>query len=747
MTTTSGRKGFDAPVADREEDHLNRWPVAREIYGVATTSPPDWSVRIGVYGEWGSGKTSVLEFIRQMAFKEGHVVVWFNPWECTTRDVMWKAFVDAVYGELKNLTRGTQRGTKAKLKGAAATLSQKFGNTVQKSVSILNGVAGAATEVGLDLLKKYLVFSAEDLKGMQEVLGDRRLLILIDDLDRTNPDLVPEMLFALKEIMNVPGAAFICAFDPAIVGEVLGEYHPGFGNGLKFLEKIIDYPRWLPQPCLAGMKALARADIRRYCPFVPLPAMEDTLEYLPRNPRVLRQYIRLLSLLRPQIERHYEYELVWPVILAANILKVDHPRIAQDLFGDEAFLVLVAGKQILQTPEKEDKDKGELINLIREQLEGSSKKLGIALPENEKERILVLLRRLVETSSSWVVNPTAVAYQVHIAEAPHAVTWKEFDGFLTYYEEQQIPERITAWLADHSAKVERSEDDVYRELLVAVVQRRDSELHKAADAKLDAEMQPHLRMAAFLLSLLEHLVLSLGNLDKDEKRLREEELKTILGAMFSFLAWRGKKEYRDQREKEKAFLRKLVDGWKGDVTPLVRILKPDQDPRDPFMSSEERNLRIELIHKILPRFAHHTLGRFRQEEFVKRVFRDGEGEYAVRKLLLDVDGYLWKGLRKEASELLAGAGNDPKLQLNAVELVYRFDHKLRQEPSFSETKDIEKLLKNKREIQALWAAATVKPLNLRMVGQLRGFPDALEKFGVKVKIPRWWKRILTQLGE
>ena len=28
--------GFDAAVGNREHDHLNRWPFAREIYGIAS---------------------------------------------------------------------------------------------------------------------------------------------------------------------------------------------------------------------------------------------------------------------------------------------------------------------------------------------------------------------------------------------------------------------------------------------------------------------------------------------------------------------------------------------------------------------------------------------------------------------------------------------------------------------------------------------------------------------------------------
>ena len=91
--------GFDAAVKRREDDHLNRWPLAREIYGITTTGPPDWSVRVGIYGEWGTGKTTVLEFIAGMAERDGHTLIRFNPWQSATKDALWRAFVTAVYNQ------------------------------------------------------------------------------------------------------------------------------------------------------------------------------------------------------------------------------------------------------------------------------------------------------------------------------------------------------------------------------------------------------------------------------------------------------------------------------------------------------------------------------------------------------------------------------------------------------------------------------------------------------------------------
>lgn len=742
MSKNAVRKGFDSPVTAREEDHLGRWPVAGEIFRVATESPRDWSVRIGVYGEWGSGKTSVLSFVREMARREGHLLVWFNPWECSTRDSLWKSFVGAVYRELETITGQTQRSLKVKAKAAAATASRKFAGTIKAGISIVNDTAGKAAEVGLDILKRHLVFSAEDLQGMREVLGEKRLIILIDDLDRTNPDLVPEILFALKEIMDIPGIAFICAFDPKVVGEVLGKYHPGYGDGLRFLDKIIDYPRWLSRPAASGMAALAQAERNLYCPFVPLPELLDAVAALPRNPRVLRQFIRLLALLRPQVERHYDTELSWPVILAANVLKVYHPQLAQATLGDEAFIDGISRAWIQQ--QVDDEKKETLASMIGGRLEQQLSSHELHLGEVERNKITELLARVFDVATPWATDAQAVQYQVQFVESPHTVTWKEFDTLLDQFREKQKPDTVQRWIVERTAQADCREEEVYRELIQASVHRRTNAMNKIADVKLEADMQGALDDASDAMSLLEHLLFSLGQLERVEKWLSGREVSAVLGGMFMFIEWENFKRLRDQRHRAKELLRKLFKAWTGNVDLLVSVLKEGRDRPDPLVDKVERAIRLELHGIVMPRFAEQTLARFKEEGFVERVFREDAEDRSARELLLAETGELWRGLRRPALEQLSSASREPVVQRNAVELLYRFDHMLKQQPGHHETSLVEKLLKNKKIAKALWAAAVSSRLNPRMIGQLRELPAKLEGFGVKVRTPRWWTEVLEK---
>jgi len=118
----------------REHDYLNRWPFAQEIYGIATTGPRGWSVRIGVYGEWGTGKTTVLNFVRVMAKPDGHVVVAFNPWQFRSTDDLWREFVRTIYRHLQDAAGGKlggNLGRRAKLLSVPSMGSPDFCRTLQ----------------------------------------------------------------------------------------------------------------------------------------------------------------------------------------------------------------------------------------------------------------------------------------------------------------------------------------------------------------------------------------------------------------------------------------------------------------------------------------------------------------------------------------------------------------------------------------------------------------------------------------
>ena len=53
----------DAPIKTRSEDRFKRYPFAKRIAETVIARPDPSSIVVGIYGAWGEGKTSVLNFI------------------------------------------------------------------------------------------------------------------------------------------------------------------------------------------------------------------------------------------------------------------------------------------------------------------------------------------------------------------------------------------------------------------------------------------------------------------------------------------------------------------------------------------------------------------------------------------------------------------------------------------------------------------------------------------------------------
>jgi predicted KAP-like P-loop ATPase len=83
--------GYDAPRATQAEDSLDRWRFASELMGLIRNTPPEWSIRIGLTGKWGEGKSTVLHFIESLARIDGHLVVWFVPWAAVIASRLYAA--------------------------------------------------------------------------------------------------------------------------------------------------------------------------------------------------------------------------------------------------------------------------------------------------------------------------------------------------------------------------------------------------------------------------------------------------------------------------------------------------------------------------------------------------------------------------------------------------------------------------------------------------------------------------------
>lgn len=264
---------------------------------------------IGVFGDWGGGKSTLIEIVRTQLTSEeekkaGTIVLSFNGWLFEGYEGAKTALMGTILEELQeHETFKTKATGKAKklLKslfrrvdwmkstlGVGKLVAAHFAGPVAP-VLLLGGAAEIATvareaarkveEIDPEKVKEYI--REEDKnpdknepetrrqiqnfrKDFEELLkeaGITRLVITIDDLDRCSPDTIIPTLEAIKLFLFVPSTAFIIGADEELVRYAVRRRFPELPGdrrevGRDYLEKLIQFPIRIP--------ALGRAEVESY---------------------------------------------------------------------------------------------------------------------------------------------------------------------------------------------------------------------------------------------------------------------------------------------------------------------------------------------------------------------------------------------------------------------------------------------------------------------------------------------------
>ncbi|QVM98747.1 hypothetical protein JYG36_11490 [Pseudomonas sp. SORT22] len=338
-------KGHDAAISQQQDDDLQRWAIARSVLRSIESAPDSWSTRIGLYGKWGSGKTSVLNFIEEQARMRNEskpdgitwVVVRFSAWDAEGRDGVIQRFYQAL---LEQLEKGAWSGKSFKDLGRG--IARLLGNVAEigKSVvQVMDPVSGMMVSKGTQiaeqtgqLLSSKLAFNRKELEALCAELERTRIVVFIDDLDRADPTAIPKAMLALRELLDWPSFAFVLAFDLDVVSKALSLYSAAYGeNGQRFLEKIIDISITLPEPTEEQARRLASRAFGECCPFIPEESFKQVAQWFPRNPRLVKAITRDLGQLKSVAYRHGYNELAWDAIILQTIIRHEAPKTLERL--------------------------------------------------------------------------------------------------------------------------------------------------------------------------------------------------------------------------------------------------------------------------------------------------------------------------------------------------------------------------------------------------------------------------------
>ena len=731
---TSVASGFDAPVASRADDHLNRWPLARQVYSVAVDGPADWSARIGVYGEWGTGKSSVLKFVESMATADRHLVVWFNPWAFSSKSDLWRAFVMEISSKIEpkevESSSSGMREWKARLGKSRDWLA---GTTKEAPGDIAGGVS-----VALDALRGLFAFTPSDVAAMRSQLGDKRVIILIDDLDRTSAELVPEILYALKEIMDVPGFSFICGFDPKVVGEVLREKHPGFGDGLKFLEKIIDYPVWLPPPSDEGLKRIAEADAEKYCPFIPSTALHDTIPLLSKNPRSVRQFVRLCALLKTQVERHSDEELNWTVILTSNAIKVRFPMYDHEMLHSLDFYNKIGTNRSFDPVSEGGDDTNEA---IKEHLVNwtsfipsnqTLSEVDIVWMSNALKRISRFMNVWMNESVPGVVN------QCLLIENPVFLTQKELHYLINSWSKKDSIGIVSKWIGTHADEHGFMISEVCNILVFKLVEKLKRSLQLADGALTNTERSSNRRLASKVITMIHELILRPAQIHDELANRNWLPVDILLGELV-LIADAKNEIHREAWKKLAPTLMRLVTGWDADFNMMldsVRAIGPHG--RRWIEGTGSTAFAKQLNEVIDEKLCTQFLQGLDEAGYIARIRWDDLSTRELCKLMQNPNSRLWIKHEKMLVKVFSKKSITHSVQGNAFAFLEWINHTLKH-GNPSERASGEAIGSKKAFIEALWRACNKRPILGRQAHYLRDIPELVAHFGIQLGIPAWWQ--------
>lgn len=242
----------DLPITKIEDDTLNRGSFAQSLAQVLLQYSLSSSFSIGLYGEWGSGKTSLLNMVLEIVEQsdENTVILRFNPWLCSDARQLTTQFFK-------------QMATAIRLKKETSTQAWEL---IDQYADIFDAaslipVAGTFVAIAGKILTKQAKKKTEqpvnDLQGIKNKIIEKmieenlKIIVSIDDIDRLSEEEIIAVFQLVKALADYPKTIYLLAFDYDVVVKALGKVQ--HGDGKEYLEKVIQVPFEIPAPSMESI--------------------------------------------------------------------------------------------------------------------------------------------------------------------------------------------------------------------------------------------------------------------------------------------------------------------------------------------------------------------------------------------------------------------------------------------------------------------------------------------------------------
>src|SRR3989338_851139 len=320
----------DSPITDESQDLLRRTSFVEALYQEIISLPFEDSFCFGLYGSWGEGKTSVLNFLKHKLQKNKEIILFeFDPWYFASKELILKHF-------LEGLGRTLRPSVPKKLR--------KFFEKNFRKFSLGVTVLGTGGQIAANFEEKDLLKLKDEINA-QMVKIKKKLVVLIDDIDRLQHDEILLVFKLVKLIADFKHTAFVLSFDLEAVKSSLQRQN----IDIDYVDKIIQKPISLPKIEQVHIDQFLNSTLEAAFPKMHISTSRVNTELerafpliyqrhankLFTNLRSVKRYVNsLCSSLPPIVDEVNLHDF-----LLLEIIKVFAPKVYDDIYENWWFYV------------------------------------------------------------------------------------------------------------------------------------------------------------------------------------------------------------------------------------------------------------------------------------------------------------------------------------------------------------------------------------------------------------------------
>ena len=258
----------DQPINDKGDDLLGRKTFSEYLGKAIYEHDQKSGLVIGLYGKWGTGKTSVINMaenvIKKLAKNDGNepLIIKFAPWNYSNKSDLIYTFLKSLENELE--IQADEETKKYKIGKFLSDYAEAF--SVVKFIPFVGTIIEPVAKTAIKVQGENLT-QVPDLEGTKDKLVQElkdlknKIIVVIDDIDRLTSSQIRDIFQLVKQVADFPNIVYVLVMDKEVVCSALEKVHNMDGN--EYLEKIIQVPFEIPETRKDNLYSILRDRINK----------------------------------------------------------------------------------------------------------------------------------------------------------------------------------------------------------------------------------------------------------------------------------------------------------------------------------------------------------------------------------------------------------------------------------------------------------------------------------------------------